>query len=211
MYRWNLVTGYILLFILASPILLSAQNGYIKFTKDSIRYGYIKHYTAYSDGERGLELWRDKNDKDPFRIPTNSIYEYAIKKDTVRVLVQFQPFPDDPDIFYPLVEARLLSRGSVNLYVMGYQNPHSVSTYTAGGLIPAIIDQSTGQTQVLYILEEPDTNYLRALPFKQEELIDMLNDFFPPKYVSAYIKRKTKGKIKYKKIPDLVKIYNDHS
>jgi hypothetical protein len=182
------------------------QNGYIKLDNDSTIVGYLRYYVSFMDGHQGIELWRTKKDKEPLKIPKQTINEYAIKKDTFKVLHQFKPF-QDTQTYFELVDAKLKSRGKVNLYIIeNYNNTNRVSTYTGGGLIPAIIDESLGNYTYMYILEDKTTGFLKALPSKKEKLKESLMDFFPEKYVVKY--DQVKGEINYKSIPDLVKLYN---
>lgn len=189
-----------------SSLTLFAQNGYIKLNNDSLLVGYLRFYTSVENGQRGLEFWRTKNDKAPRRIPKTDIEEYAIKKDTFKVLHQFKPFYDSKT-YFELVDAKLKHRGKVNLFVIeNYQNPSSVGTYTGGGLAPAVIDISLGNVAYLYILESVDTGFLRGIPSKKEKMKEALRDFFPDDYILSY--HELKGEIKYKFIPDLVSRYN---
>ena len=182
------------------------QNGYIKLDDDSTLVGYLRHYVSPKDGHQGIEFWRTKKDKDPMRIPRRMINEYAIKKDTFKVLRQFKPF-QDTQTYFELVDAKLKSRGKVNLYMIeNYQNTNRVSTYTGGGIIPAIIDESLGNHAFMYILEDRKTGFIKALPSKKEKLKESLMDFFPEKYILKY--SEVKGEINYKSVPDLVRLFN---
>lgn len=183
-----------------------AQNGYVKVSSDSILIGFVKRYTSHMDGSKGLEVWRAKNDPHPIRIKMSSIYEYAIKKDTFRILYDFTPFVRE-DVYFESVEARVISTGKFTLLkIEGYRNPNSVSLYTGGGLIPALIDLGLENYSYMYILEEPGNDYIRALPGKQEKLLEVLKDFFPERYLVRY--RQEYGDITYSKVPALVKLYN---
>ncbi len=197
----------ILLIVLTlSTFKLSAQNGYVKLRNDSTQLGYLKHYVSIKDGHQGIELWRTKRDKEPLKIPKQTIDEYAIKKDTFKVLHRFKPF-QDTQTYFEIVDAKLKSSGKINLYIIeNYQNTNRISTYTAGGLIPIIIDESLGNHTYMYILEDKKTGLLRALPSKKDKLIESLNEFFPEKYVTKY--GEVKGAINYKSVPALVKLYN---
>ena len=192
--------------LIVSTFRLFGQNGYIKLDNDSTLVGYLRYYVAIKDGHQGIELWRTKKDREPLKIPKRTINEYAIKKDTFKVLHQFKPFHDS-QTYFELVDAKLKSRGKVNLYVVeNYQNVNRVSTYTEGGLIPAIIDESLGNHTYMYILEDKETGFLKALPSKKEKLKESLMDFFPEKYIIKY--DEVRGELNYKSIPDLVKLYN---
>lgn len=116
-----------------------AQNGYVKLDNDSTVVGFLKYYVSIKDGHQGIELWRTKNDNEPLKIPRWKIDEYAIKSDTFKVLRQFRPFQEN-ETYFEMVDAKLKSRGKVNLYIIeNYQNANRVSTYTMGGLIPGVI------------------------------------------------------------------------
>ena len=185
---------------------VNAQNGYIKFDNDSTIIGYLKYYTSVSDGYPGIEFWRTKKDKDPLRIPKWKINEYAIKKDTFRVLTQFKPFHDTPT-YFELVEAKRMSSGKVNLYIIpNYQNANRVSTYTGGGLIPALVDESLGNHTFMYLIEDKTTGLLTALPSKKEKLREALLFFFPERYIARYVE--LNGEIKYRSLPEVVRLYN---
>lgn len=185
---------------------LFGQNGYVKVSSDSTMIGFIKRYTSHMDGSKGLEVWRTKKDPQPIRVKMSSIYEYAIKKDTFRILYDFSPFASE-NIYFESVEARVLSTGKlVLLKIEGYRNPNAISNYTGGGLIPGLIDLGLENYSHMYILEEPGNDYRRALPGKQQKLLEVLKDFFPERYLTRY--KEEKGTIKYSEIPALVKLYN---
>ena len=185
---------------------LFGQNGYIKIGDDSTLVGYLRYYVSSKDGHQGIELWRTKKDKAPLKIPKRLITEYAIKRDTFRILHQFKPF-HDTQTYFELLEAKLQTRGKVNLYIIeNYQNANRVSTYTGGGIIPAIIDESLGNYSYFYILEDSKTGFLKAIPSKNKNLKEALMDFFPEKYITKY--DEVKGELKYRSVPDLVKLYN---
>lgn len=185
---------------------LSAQNGYVRLNSDSTLVGYLRYYISSKDGHQGIELWRTKTDDEPLKIPRWKIDEYAIKNDTFKVLRQFRPF-QETETYFEMVDAKLKSRGKVNLYMIeNYQNANRVSTYTIGGLIPALIDESLGNHSFMYILEDTETGFVKALPSKKERLNEVLMEFFPERYITRY--GEVKGEIKYKSVPDLVGLYN---
>ena len=184
----------------------SAQNGYVILDNDSTITGFLKYYTSIHDGEPGIELWKTKTDKNPRRIPKRLIAEYAIKKDTFKVFYQFQPFHDS-DAYFELVEGKLESRGKINLYIItNYPASNRISTYTGGGIVPGILDEAMGNHAHLYVLENNSTGFYKGLPAKKEKLQEALLDFFPDRYISKYAE--VNGEIKYKTIPEFVKLYN---
>jgi hypothetical protein len=185
----------------------TAQNGYvIKADDGSVMVGYLKYFTDIANGQQGIEIWRHKRDKAPVQLAKSEIREYAIKKDTVRVIQNFRPF-DNTQTYFDLVEAKIVSRGKVALLVIqNFQNPSRISTYTGGGIVPAIIDASMGNVSYMYVLENESTGYLRALSTKKEALLEGLRDFFPDDYLLKY--EVAGEEIKYKGVPGLVKLYN---
>lgn len=194
-----------MIFLLVTTKVLG-QNGYVKLDNDSILIGYLRHYVSTNDGHQGIEFWKTKTDKNPIKIPKLKIDEYAIKRDTFKVLHQFKPFHDS-ETYFEMIDAKLKARGKIDLYVIeNYQNVGRVSTYTGGGLIPAIIDANLGNVSFIFILEDKASGFLKALPSKKAKLRETLMEFFPEKYITKY--SEFKGEISYKSIPDLVKLYN---
>lgn len=185
----------------------AGQNGYIILNEtDSVISGYLKSFRTVSSGEQGIEVWRNKKDKHPLKVLKTQLFEYAIKEDTFRVFQEFKPF-HTTDTYFNVVDAKLISRGKVNLFIIeDYVNHERISTYTGGGIIPAIIDANMGNFNYMYILEHNTTGNLRALSSKKEALWETLRDFFPDQYLLKY--EEVKGPIKYQNIPALVKLYN---
>jgi len=203
-----------LLFILCcatSHIL--AQQGYVINEADSTFSGYVRSYRSPVDGEEGIEVWKTKNDKNPRKFPRESIVEYAIKKDTFRVFHQYRPFPDK-ELFFEIMEARVLMHGKVNLYEITYSQK-STSVYVTMGIIGGALGGAIGGGVVsgsrpvkAYVLEHKKTGFLEALPRTKDKLEESLKNFFPEGYVSKYAEVKNKGKITYEHVPDMVRLYN---
>jgi hypothetical protein len=91
------------------------------------------------------------------------------------------------------------------LLIRNYQNPSRVSTYTGGGLIPTIIDESMGSYSYMYLLED-GTGYIRAVSPKDKQPEDALLDFFPKEYLDK--SAPPSGAFKYKDLLQLVKEYD---
>jgi hypothetical protein len=182
---------------------LKGQNGYIKFSKDSVVYGYLRPYTSFLDGHKGIELWKEKRDSNPLKIKKSDIFEYAIRKDTIRIFRSFTPFADE-NIHFEMMEVQLVSSGKVNLFVYKFIN-HKRKTYM--GTMPGTNQPNfVSSYDELYILEDPSIDYVRTLPEGTKKLKDALMDFFPERYLIRYAQEK--GEITYRKIPALVKLYN---
>ncbi|MBX2967533.1 MAG: hypothetical protein KF845_15430 [Cyclobacteriaceae bacterium] len=200
--RW-----YLVILLVALSFNLYSQNGYVKISSDSIMIGFVKRYTSHMDGSKGLEVWRTKNDPQPIRVKMSSIYEYAIKKDTFRILHDFIPFASEK-IYFETVEAQVISTGKVTLLKINALNDRKRSTqsmiiYTGERPVSVMTFRENNYT---YVLEEPGTDYLRALPYEQQKLLETLKEFFPERYLIRY--KEEKGAIVYSKVPALVKLYN---
>lgn len=186
--------------------LVYGQNGYIRLKNDSILIGFIRHATLENSGERGLEFWRSKTDKNPRKISKGDIIEYAIKKDTFKVIHQFKPFESD-DTYFEVAEAQLLSSGNVWLYKLEINpNNKNIPLGSGGGVSNIPVRIYINNYSVIYLLEYPKTNDVRALPTEDDKLHEALKDFFSERFITRY--EEVKGKIKYRTIPDLVKFYN---
>lgn len=192
---------------------VSGQNGYVKLIdSDSILVGFIRKFTPGTEKYLGLELWRNKKDKNPLKIPLSNVKEYAIKKDTFRILRNFKLYEDRND-YFDLIEAKIISNGEVNLFIVdNYRNqarqfmlsqpafPNDPQTMTR-----FMIDQSRGNLPYVYILEN-QSGFIKTLPTNKEKLKTALLDFFSERYLQKY--EELKEEIEYKTIPALVKLYN---
>ena len=182
---------------------LWGQKGYIKLDNDSIFSGFLRYYKSYKDGHEGYELWKTKTDKNPRRIPIQHIKEYAIKEDTFKILHQFKPFPKDR-LYFEMVDAKIESRGKVNLYSIDNYRRIYMASSSPPGQFPS--DNIQYMKETIYILEDSKNGFLTAIPNAKEELETKLADYLPEKYLRKYTE--VNGKIKYKTIPELVKLYN---
>ena len=189
------------------------QNGYVCLKSgDSTIVGYVRRYKPEVAGAEGIEVWRDKKDRQPLRIPKTAIAEFAINTDTFRILHQFRPF-QEVQAFYEYIEAKIVSRGRVTLLVItNYPDPGSVSNYTGGGIIPEVIDHTTGASlkkvmgfhSKMYVLE--DTNGRDAVAPDKAALKETLLDYFPDRFVEKYFSKF--GEVTYKTLDDMVRFYN---
>jgi hypothetical protein len=194
----------VVLTLLATQV--QGQNGYVKLENDSTLIGFLRHYTSSSHGHQGIEVWRTKKDKSPIRIPKRDIYEYAIKKDTFKVFHQFRPYVHSKTVI-ELIDARLESRGKVNLYTIDRYLVEPKSSFRGG--MPATaapVEITFGESPIIYILEDSRTAFISCLPQKHEMLIEVLKDFFPERYIAKYIE--VEGKINYNTISKFVSLYN---
>ncbi|MBI1770138.1 MAG: hypothetical protein HY015_00110 [Bacteroidetes bacterium] len=203
--RFFLFCGLILLNFRAQ-----AQYGYVKLETDSFIRGFIRPFRDVVTAEEGLEIWKTKNDRKPTRIFKESILEYAIKKDTIKILHKFTPFLDD-DLFFDKVDARYIQRGKINL--LKVRNPQ----YRAQGLMipsqpsmaPAmmvVIPTKFGEYPFIYILEDPKNDKFVAMPPKKKDFRESLLIFFSESFLSRYEQKY--GKIKHKTIQKFVEFCN---
>jgi len=178
-----------------------SQNGYAKLLNDSILVGYLKHYTPVS-GARGIEVWKDKKDKHPAKLLLTEISEYAVNKDTFKIFREFLPFQES-DVYIELAQAKIISRGKIILYqITEFKNPNRTDPKTGA---PIILDDNFKE-YYFFVLEEKATGHKRAISTNKEKMREVLLDFFPERYLIKYAE--VNGKIKYKTIPDVVKLYN---
>jgi len=190
------------LVVLASP--LFGQNGYVKFENDSIKVGYLRNIILPGSNDRAIELWETKKDKSPLKLKKKNLTEYAINRDTFKILNYFRPFHDD-NIDFEMVEAKVIARGKLELLIIdNYAN--TVSSYTGGGLIPGLIDVSMGNVTFIYVLADVSNYFPQGIPARKLKFENALMDFFSIKFLNEY--QRQNGKIKYKDLPDLVRAYN---
>ncbi len=186
---------------------LFSQNGYVILENDSLIEGYIKTEISFMDGQKDVELWRTPRDKDPLKFNLDEIKEYKKNKGIWRIFKNYHPFKDNMSIYFELVEAEFLIQGNVELLFINNQQSN-VSSYTGGGLIPAIIDQSTGKQPIIYILNNKDDNYLVALPMSPKLLRPALVDFFDESIVIKF--ESVYGKLKLNKVKKYVRYFNEN-
>lgn len=184
-----------------------AQNGYIKMAdSDSVLLGYLRYFNG--GGQTGIEFWRTKKDKSPLKVTYSQLSEYAIKKDTFKIIHGFKPFLESNE-YFEYVKAKLISGGKVNLYTIpsGFNTYQNSGAMGVNGLpISLGFNPSPGKKEYAYLLELEKIEYQRALPYSKEDLVEELKNFFPLRYLERYAEEN--GVIRYNDIPDLVKLYN---
>lgn len=188
----------------------NAQNGYIKFHEDSTLVGYLKYFNSLQDGEQLIEFWETKKDKSPDRYHKGEIIEYAISKDTFRILKYFRPFESE-EIHFEVIEAEVVQSGRIEL--LKIRNPYYRSNYVGGGLAGAavtisldLLDKSLENTPVIYVLRESINNYMRGVPEKDKKFNEVIRDFFPEAAIESF--EKNNGKVKIRNLKALVQYYN---
>lgn len=195
--------------ILSFATQTSGQYGYVKLESDSLISGYIKSYKEFNTAEQGLEIWRTKQDKAPIRILKTDIREYAIKKDTSRILHDFSPFIDK-EIYFHNAEAQYVNRGKLNLLVIKDYKRYIPQITPGNGasvislgiyLVKYGIDKNH-----IYIIEDSKTGLIKAMPSKKEGLNLALLDFFPESFLQRYAKEKKE--ITDKNLPEFIAFYN---
>lgn len=199
-----------ILSILISALLLIntksiAQFGYVKLGKDSILKGYIKPFRTAADSKDGLEVWKTKSDKKPIKILKVNIQEYAIGKDTVKVLHDFEPFSGE-DLYFQNADATYTSRGKINLLtIKDYRNFALIARQMPLPVGLYIVFKRVGKFPFIYVLETK-SGLIKAMPSENAELHQALLDFFPESFLQRY--EKEKKEIKYKNLPELIEFYN---
>ncbi len=193
-------------FALSISSKLFGQRGYIKLKNDSILIGFLRLQTSFMDGHPEIELWKSKNDKNPKVYKKVLLKEYAIKKDTFRILQDFKPFEDKETSFY-IIDAKLIIGGKVELLQVKYTK--------AAPLVPIGAIGSVSFTLFLreipnpfYVLNDPSTNYMAGVR-SGKTFSSTLSEFFEDNFLHHYSGRF--GKIHIKDLKKLVQYYNDYS
>lgn len=183
-----------------------AQYGYVKVEKDSVIKGFIKPFREVINADEGLEIWKTKKDRSPSKILKRHIQEYAIGKDTIKVVHDYTPFSDE-DFYFDNVDARYVRRGKLNLLIIkNFKQFKAVPIHTPSAMLLLIIPKKIGEISYIYILEDKKSRQFRAMPFNQKDLREALLDFFSERFLQLY-EQKIEG-IKYKSLPKLIEFYN---
>jgi hypothetical protein len=192
----------------------NAQNGYIRLSSDSTLSGYIKTVFDRDDHQHVLEFWRTKNDKDPVRIRKSDVEEYAIHKDTFRILKNFQPFPP-ADFFLDDTDAKVLQSGRIEL--LSVRNPYYRDKsgplpmpVNGGTLLVITVDlfsEPIENVPVIFVLHTPRNGFMRGVPSKGEAFQDVISEFFSPVAVETF--EKENGPLTIRKLKKLVAYYNE--
>ena len=198
---------------LVSFLSLKAQNGYIRLSTDSLLTGYIKTVYDFNDNQHVLEFWRTKNDKDPARFFKSEIEEYAINKDTFRILRNFQPFPSG-DFFLHDIDAEVLQSGRIEL--LKVRNPYykdkslPLPIPVDGGVIITVsarlFEEPIENVPTIFILRTPRNNFMRGVPSVDEAFREVIHEFFSPLAIESF--EKENGKLTFRKLEKLVAYYN---
>jgi hypothetical protein len=189
-----------------SAFSLSAQEGYIKFNKNSMVKGFIKVHTAHQSGEHQIEYHETKEDPQPKRYHKKDIMEYAIKHDTFRILKNFYPF-DIEDFYFEVVDAKVLRSGKVNLLGVDSRH-HTISNYSGGGLLSALLDESLAHLPYVYVLHDSENDYARGIPSKKDKFREYMIDFFSEEIIAGY--EKEKGTLHFRDLEKFVVYYNSN-
>lgn len=196
-----------LLLTVLSISTIAAQNGYVKLEDGTVIEGYIRFEISSDNGERFIELWKTKKDKNPERYEYCELIEYGHNKNIVRILKNFYPYEDKDEPFYECVEAPVLSRGKIDLLILHDHTQFKIANVTGGGLIPTAVDHSMGNSGILYVLFDNSTNYARAVE-KKDKFYASIKEFIEDDYSllrSIYLKE-----FKYRHIRKIVDMYNDN-
>ncbi|MBL0740257.1 hypothetical protein [Chryseolinea lacunae] len=194
-------------------IALHAQNGYVIFKNDSVKRGFIK-YIRMPSGKPGFELWKTKKDKTPLKIPKDALKEYAVNKDTFKILYGFRPFPKE-DLSFAMVEAKVVAQGKIELlHILAYPQEQvmfngTVSGTAGPGIMPFTMplhDYGMDNRKNMYVISDPEHATLEGIPANKLKLREALPIFFPDNFLTEY--QQKNGVVKYKDLPALVKAFN---
>jgi len=207
-----MIRTLVLLTALIAAVHGFSQNGYIKIGNDDPLVGYVKYITTPNDG-RLLELWKTKTDKSPQRFQLDEVDEYAIGKDTFLIFRSLKPF-NNIDVFFDLVEAKILSSGKVQL--LKFENPYyaknqmTVSAAMGGGITAAvavsIFTEPIERVPSIYLLREPHNNYIRGASNKHQPFIETINDFYTEVAIKDF--EIEHGELSFRKLTKFVRFCN---
>jgi len=187
-------------FIAVSLLLLGgsalAQNGYIKFKNNQIATGFIKVHYAATAHEHQVELSLSSNDPNPKRYHKKDILEYAIHKDTFRILKEFYPYEVE-QIYYEVIDAKVIHSGKISLLEI-----HNSFTTLDKGLFEALHDQNPSQVPYFYVLQDIESGYVRGVPSKKGKFREVLKEFYSDEILAAY--EKEHGAIHFKDLEKFV-------
>jgi hypothetical protein len=187
------------------------QNGFIRFSRDSIIRGYIKYYISPKNREEQLEFWKTKNDKSPVRISKRDIDEYAIGKDTFRILENFRPF-DSEEFYFDVIDAKIIQSGKIELLSMVnpfYQSNAMPLPVPVGNtvILVTFTDSALNNLKTIKVLHNRKTGFIKGVPPEGKSFEDVIADFFSEAALKSYVTT-TGKKIRYKDLQALVKFYN---
>lgn len=201
----NLKTILLLFFLSILVNVSNAQYGYIITEDGSVKNGFIKYQRNFHAGHLEIELWKTKNDKAPKRYPLAGLKEYAIKKDTFRVVREFRPF-EEVEHSIELIELKIINRGHLNLYETKEQLEKKSWILSRDYDLEYEFDGSykvvNRQAAKTYIIDDHKGNFFAVDPDNFE---DDLSEFLNFEKLSKEV---TTKKFKYKHIPELIELYN---
>ncbi|MEM6526446.1 MAG: hypothetical protein AAF693_21820 [Bacteroidota bacterium] len=172
-----------------------AQNGYIITKEGSLIKGFIRYQRNFHDGHLEVEVWKSKKDKNPIKYPTKRLKEYAIKKDTFKIITNYYPFKEEAT-FIPYIELKVESRGKLNLYSTLELNGFNWSAPAPNGM------NGYASQVVTYILENANGNRLVVQRDRMIQDLDYFLDY------NKFARKVSDKKFKYRDIPALIKYYN---
>lgn len=194
-------TPLLFIFVLLINAGLFGQNGYIKFHKHSIAEGYVSIHEAKKIHEQQIEIRQSEDDPHPKHYHKKDIVEYAIMKDTFRILKDFYPY-EIQEIYFDLVEARVIQSGKISL--LRIDNAHQMISKSAGGSVSSEFhDETATKVPHMFVLHDTENNYFRGIPTRKEKFEEVIPDFFSDNVLALY--EKEHGKIHYKDLEKLVK------
>ncbi len=188
---------------------INAQNGYVKLLSNLTINGFIKQNRSIETGELEIEVWLTKKDKTPKTYRLSDITEYAIKKDTFRILTNFYPFEDN-DLHFDIVRAKIIQKGKVDLLILNPDITLTFSNAMGGGLIPALIDENLSNYNYngsIFILSCESKNLLGSVSHQKDEFVNTMKKYFNDDY--NLMKKIIDREYKFKHLKTIVKKYNN--
>ncbi|HYC85596.1 MAG TPA: hypothetical protein VEB86_10255 [Chryseosolibacter sp.] len=186
--------------LLVAGFQASAQDGYIKFRNNQLVTGKVKVHYAASVHEHQVEITPAGDEANPKRYHKKDISEYAIHKDTFRILKEFYPYEVE-EIYYELIDAKVLRSGKVSLLQI-----HNSYTSLDKGLFETLHDQNPSQVSYFYVLQDTESNFVKGVPSKKDKFKLVLQEFFSEEVLAAY--EKAHGPVHFRDLEKLVAFSN---
>lgn len=191
-------------------ILLFAQNGYLITENGEKKEGYLRYQISSENGQHEIEYWETFKDKNPKHYTLTDLKEYAIRKDTFKILKGFYPFRES-ETGIEMIKVSVELRGKINVYsgsITSWQDGKVIHyTYDGseiGGAPKSLVGYGKYQnTEQYWILEDEKGMIALSRDKPISDLIFFLKD---ENFIQSRIAKSKK--FKYKKVIDLIEEYN---
>lgn len=144
----------------------------------------------------------------------SDVLDYAIKKDTFRILKNFKPF-DSEELFIHNLDAKVIESGRMELLRIAnpyYKSPppvYPVGNGVGGGAISVsvrLFKQSPENIPTIFILHTPRNNFMRGVPQAEEQFNEVVHDFFSDIAIESF--ERENGPLTFSNLKKMVAYYN---